>query len=890
LRINGISTFILNLGEGLDKDQFEISVVNTAADDGYYKQNIESFGGKTYNIFTKGTGISRALIQAKKLKKILVENGPFDAVHSHYFSNNGLYLKIAFEAKVPIRISHCHQSNPQLTLTKKIAVTISRLLIKRYATHKVGCSNQACAFLYGKMPSKIIYYGIDYTKFNKDTIDPEDIFQKFGLCKDKKYILNIGRFAVQKNHAFLLDVYNRLAILNPSLDLILVGHGPLEKTIKTHIDDLGLTKRVHFLNPDMNVAGAYRIAECFLFPSLWEGWGIVLIESQAMGVRCFISDVIQKEVDLGLCTFLPLDPAIWEEKIQTYLSQNHTEQAIQPKIFGLEKMVDDIRKIYSQRLAEQYCDAAKELSLGSVNYKADRAKSVEFYKKAHDLGNSRGTFGYALAFFEGNSVTRDRPKAQQLVALIIEDVREKAKMGDPKYQVVYGDMFSFGLGQVQNFEEAFSWYSKAAKKNNLESLCDLGYCYLVGQGVEKNLRLSSKYWLKSAKLGYAHSCRDIGLNYLKGIGVKKNAKKAVYWFKKAEEYNYSYGSSDLAEFYLYGAGVPVDLGMVKTLYHKALELDYDRAFRAILAARINVTRFLDDDIIEIDTSESIIMNKNERIYKGTLFVNSYIKVVEPRSFYDSDKLEKILVDTDNPYYASVDGVLFTKDRTRLLKYPIGRKTDTYQIPNIVTEIGEHAFQNARQLKKVLFNQYIRIIGTSAFDDCKNLESIDFNPDLREIGDWAFHGCDKIPRIRITRGIEKIGKCAFGSCENLIHISVEQSSTYFSEIDGNLYTKDGKVLVQYAIAKKDQTFTLPDSVETISYRSISDAFHLEKALLPKVKVIQEKAFYYDIKLKEVRFTSAPIFEGKEIFGHTHEDLKLILNDTHILEYKNDSPDS
>lgn len=889
LRINGISTFINNLMEGLDKNQFEISVVNTAADDGYYKEKFESFGGKTYNIFTRGTGISRAFGQAKKIKKILIEEGPFDVVHSNYFSNNGLYLKMAYDAQVPTRISHCHQSNQNLKFPKKIAVWISRVLISKYATHRIGCSEGACAFLYGKLPSQVVHYGIDYDKFQKNNIDTPKVYEKHGLRADKKYVIHIGRFAEQKNPMFLLDTYKKIADQNASIDLILVGHGPLKEKIKNQVFLFGLKERVHILNPDVSVEEIYRIAECLMLPSLWEGLPIVLLEAQAMGIRCFVSEHITQEVNLGLCSYLPLDCNIWVNNIQQYVNQNHTEQPVQYERFDRKKMISAIRKIYYNHLAEQYCDVAKELSLGSVNYKSDKAKSLEYYKKAYELENPRGTFGYALAFFEGNSVKRDRNKAQQLVASIIKDVREKAKNGDSKYQVVYGDMFSFGLGQSVDYEEAFSWYKKAAKKNNLEAQCDLGYCYLVGQGVVKNHRLSFKYWLKSAKQGYAHSCRDVGQNYLKGVGVKKNFTKAVFWFKKASDYNYSHGTSDLAYCYLNGLGIEKDFEIAKKLYKKALEQDYDRGIRAILSAKINLNKFLEEGNIEIDNSETLIMNGNEKLHNGTLFINDHIKIIDSQSFYNSDKLEKLLVDNDNPNYSSMDGVLFNKDKKILLKYPIGRKTETYQVPNSVIEIGEYAFQNARYLKFLMFNKKIKKIGKSAFDDCKNLESIKFDQCLQEIGEWSFHGCDKIQQIRVVQGVEKIGKCAFGSCESLEYIYVDQNNAFYTEIDGNLYTKDCKTLLQYAIAKPEKTFNLPNSVETISFRAISDAIHLEKVFLYDVELIQEKAFYYDINLKGVHFNKIPIFQGKQIFDCTHNELKLIINNNCIMEYKNDSLD-
>ena len=120
LRINGISSFIMTLYRNL-QDEYQFIFINTAEGKDHYRAEIEAMGGKVYDVIVKGKGLTRALRQAREIRSIIHKENPV-AVHSHYYSNNGLYLRQAFLENVPVRISHCHQSNPNgLTLGKRIA-------------------------------------------------------------------------------------------------------------------------------------------------------------------------------------------------------------------------------------------------------------------------------------------------------------------------------------------------------------------------------------------------------------------------------------------------------------------------------------------------------------------------------------------------------------------------------------------------------------------------------------------------------------------------------------------------------------------------------------------------------------------------------------------------
>jgi hypothetical protein len=156
---------------------------------------------------------------------------------------------------------------------------------------------------------------------------------------------------------------------------------------------------------------------------------------------------------------------------------------------------------------------------------------------------------------------------------------------------------------------------------------------------------------------------------------------------------------------------------------------------------------------------------------------------------------------ENQFYSAAAGVLFNREKTILVRFPPKSPEAIYTVPKGVKVIGKHAFQNARNLTEITLPDTLETIDDSAFDDCKNLRRITIPNTVTSIGPWAFHGCDKIERIVLSKSIKTIGLYAFGSCESLRSIEVDKRNLYYCSHQGDLYTKDMRELLQYAIAKR-----------------------------------------------------------------------------------------
>lgn len=865
LRLNGISAFNMMIFENL-RDEFEFIFINTAPGESHLRDEIISRGGRVYDVIVDGNGPNRSLKQARQIRDIIRAEKPV-AVHSHYFSNNGIYLKQAFLENVQIRISQCNNAPlwNQLKFGKRMAVRSSRKMVKRYATHMFGCSESAREFLYGNS-GKVVNFPIDFDVYSKPC---EGCFEKYGLDCNKKYFLFSGRLTEVKNVSFLVDVFNDLP--NECV-LMVMGYGPEEKNLKKQVEDNG-QKNVLFFDKRTPVRELLSVSHAMLLPSYHEGIPFISVQSQASGVRCLMSDYITEESQMGLSSFLPLDKDIWKSAIIEISSKDLIHEPKYDRRFDTRYISSYIRGVYEGLSSDQWIDRGKEYTLGSPRFYRDKGLCQDCFRISHELGNIRGTFYYALGFFEGNGVPMNKNHAKELVCPIIEEVEHKSEAGDPRFTLILGDMFSFGLGKEKDFEKALELYHKAAELGSLEAMCDLGYMYLVGQGTDMNKETSAYWYKKSADLGYLHSIRDIGQSYMKGEGVPVDYAEACRYFKIASENNYSHGTTDLAYCYLNGLGVEKNLKEAENLYLLALKQDRERAMRDIFANKIDAGKLIGGEGISFLDTDEIAEISEQNTFDGCLCVSSDIKRIDPNCFY-SARVKKIFVEKENETFMAEGGVLFDKGRTVLIRYPPTNPDSTYTIPKSVKVIGPHAFQNCRNLREIKLNDGLETIEDSAFDDCKALESINFPQSLEKIGQWAFHACDMIERFKIPAKTKHIGTYAFGSCTSLVEIGVDAANPNYCSSEGNLYDAGMTTLIQYSIGRPETKFTIPDSVTKVEFRAFSDSKYLEELDCGNVLLFPEKCMYYCEALRKITYMKGAKF-GDKALDHTSPDLERIV---------------
>ena len=351
----GIESFLINVFENVDKDKIEISFALACEGKQFYEDKVIGEGAKVYHT-SDLNGIKNIVKHFFRLIKILKNEGPFDVVHTNIDFFNGINLLAAFIARVPVRISHSHNTNSAhartvgATLPIRIYRKVMRTIINALATKRLGCSKAANKYMYGDKAKNtvVINNGVDFDKF-KFTGEIKDL----NINENEINFVTVGRICEQKNSIFIVKVMNELVKLNNRFHLYWVGKGPQEEEIKNLIREYQLEEKVTLLGARKDVPNILTKMDFMLFPSKWEGLPVTLVEAQVANLPCFISDKITDEADLGLCTVISLEKneEQWAKLINNYInSNNFNKDIIEDRVnsFNIKNVVKDIEKIYLQ--------------------------------------------------------------------------------------------------------------------------------------------------------------------------------------------------------------------------------------------------------------------------------------------------------------------------------------------------------------------------------------------------------------------------------------------------------------------------------------------------------------------------------------------------------------
>lgn len=360
LLIGGIQTFILNNIKYIDRNKIEIDFL--ILDDGNTYDTENDLKKQGYNIYKlKNVWIRKPTDYFKYFKKIdkfFKEHHDYKVVHLHSSSKNFYVLKSAKKYGIPVRIAHSH--NIGFQAKSKLQIMIGNLckpLLKKYATDYFACSEIAGEWLFGKKEVqknnvKVIQNAVDLKKFKFNEDTRNKIRKELGI-EDKLVIGHVGRFTTQKNHNFLIDIFNEIHKKNSNSVLMLVGTGEKEAEIHEKVKKLGLEESVLFIGFKNNVNEYMWAMDLFVFPSLFEGLGLVLIEAQATGMKCFTSkDVVPEEAKVSsLLQYISLNDSakLWADEI------------LKNKVVRNNKYKDIKEKGYD------ICDTGKELEEFYIN-------------------------------------------------------------------------------------------------------------------------------------------------------------------------------------------------------------------------------------------------------------------------------------------------------------------------------------------------------------------------------------------------------------------------------------------------------------------------------------------------------------------------------------------
>lgn len=358
----GVESVVMNYYRNIDRNkvQFDFLCSESSTDIPY--EEIEKLGGRVFIV----PNYTKVVKYQKELKKIFKENN-YKIVHSHISTMSVFPLRAAKKAGVPVRIAHSHSTTNKKEKKKNLLKQVLRPFSSVYATDYMCCSELAGRWLFGdkeydKGNVYLLNNAIDLDKFKYNEDVRKEKRKELGISDDTLVIGHVGRFVEQKNHRFLIDVFNEIYKQKENSILLLAGQGPLIEEMKEKVKILGIEDSVKFLGQRNDINELYQAFDVFCLPSLYEGLPVVGVEAQATGLLCELSNDMTKETKvLDTTRFISLNTSAEE---------------------WANKILDDIKKY-------KRIDSSKEMTDKNFNIKEEAKRLEECYFNLYNNGGEK---------------------------------------------------------------------------------------------------------------------------------------------------------------------------------------------------------------------------------------------------------------------------------------------------------------------------------------------------------------------------------------------------------------------------------------------------------------------------------------------------------------------
>ncbi len=353
----GVTQYILENWKVIDKTKFQFDFVTLSKTLDFAEELIQQGCKIHYLSCSSYENEEQFIIEMERVLK-----DGYDAIHLHTSYWNGFHVeRLAKEYSCPKIIVHSHS-----TLVDIADDTIREELIKEhedykrvfpvdYATHFCACSEQAADWLYGEQIPRnqimILNDAIDTEQFAYNSEVRDSIRDQLGL-RDNFVLGHVGKFSYQKNHAMLIEIFRCISEMIPNARLMLIGDGPLEEQIHKMAEAYGISDKILFMGRRSDVAQLMQAMDLFLFPSRFEGLGLVLVEAQTAGLKCLASDCLPRESKLTSdITFLPDSIEAWVGeimKLSNGYDRKNNEELIQKEGYSLRRQIKLLEKLYEE--------------------------------------------------------------------------------------------------------------------------------------------------------------------------------------------------------------------------------------------------------------------------------------------------------------------------------------------------------------------------------------------------------------------------------------------------------------------------------------------------------------------------------------------------------------
>ena len=353
----GAETMVMNYYRNIDRSKIQFDFMVHRSERGAYDDEIEALGGKIYRmcpIFPQNFAKYKKMLQS-----FFDEHPEYKIIHSH-MSELGCFAFLETRKRDDItRICHAHNAPNIKSMTSYEKL---QLLMRNYFKHRMRpytdkyfiCGYDAGDWLFGKKNrDKFIMMNnaVDAQKFRYSEETRKEIRSSLGI-EDKFTVVNVGRFNQQKNHGFLIDIFENIKKKNPDSVLLLAGNGELEEKIREKVKSKKLDDSVIFLGLRSDIDKILQGCDVFLFPSLYEGLPVTMVEAQSSGIKCVISDGVPSQcIMTENVEVIPLaeDADLWAEKVLTYKSYERKDmyEEIVSAGFDIKANAKELEEFYT---------------------------------------------------------------------------------------------------------------------------------------------------------------------------------------------------------------------------------------------------------------------------------------------------------------------------------------------------------------------------------------------------------------------------------------------------------------------------------------------------------------------------------------------------------------
>lgn len=344
---------MMNVFRGIDHRLFQIDFLLYSRNETDYTREVEQAGGKVYRVPSRRESFWK---WHQSLRSFFRQHA--QDYHAIHFCGNSLTamapIYYAYKYGIPVRIVHAHNSAAR-GLHNRLLHCLKRNYVYSISTHHFACSTLAAQWFFGKKEATIIRNGINVKDFVYDENIRKQMRVELGVKEDDFVIGHVGRFVKEKNHVFMVEVFAQFVKRCPDSKLMLIGVGSLMNEIRSLVQKLELSEKVLFLGERSDVNRLMQAMDVFLMPSLFEGFPFVLVEAQAEGLPCCISDAINKDIcitDNVDCVSLGATPGEWaeilEEKCRSFVRTDCSEIIVKSG-YSIEETVLFLQKVYTNQ-------------------------------------------------------------------------------------------------------------------------------------------------------------------------------------------------------------------------------------------------------------------------------------------------------------------------------------------------------------------------------------------------------------------------------------------------------------------------------------------------------------------------------------------------------------